>query len=95
MRKTDYSTLAELIRATLAGLGSDIADRCTRVSVESIARRFADRASVDPAKFLAACGISEAEPSKVSAVTWNPLFRRWERPDPQNAALSIEADPPS
>jgi len=68
MRKADYATLAQLIReghafATVQRDSADVdsdtkryhqgrADACA-----GIARRFAQRASVDPAEFLKACGI--------------------------------------
>ena len=57
MRKADYSALADIIRSVLEPLGADLADRCTRITVVSIVRRFAERASVDKPAFLKACGI--------------------------------------
>lgn len=57
MRKIDYQLLAELIRYELhiyRGLSSGAA----RVdSLERIARQFAEKASVNKAAFLKACGI--------------------------------------
>lgn len=57
MRKQDYAALAQIIRESLAGLGQDLADRCTRITLEGLATRFAERASVDRAAFLKACGL--------------------------------------
>lgn len=57
MRKADYQALAEVIRENLHSLGNDMADKCTRITLIGMARRFAERASVDRAAFLKACGI--------------------------------------
>lgn len=68
MRKIDYQTLAQLIRAQLAqctrtdaahapGTPERYAAIVTRQALLTLAGDFAQRASVDRAAFLAACGI--------------------------------------
>lgn len=59
MRKADYSLLAQLLRdyiAAAATCGGDIGNM-QLIVLKQIATRFANRASVDKAAFLKACGI--------------------------------------
>jgi len=57
MRKADYITLAELIRDELRTY-RPLSSGAARVdSLERVARQFAQRASVNGAAFLKACGI--------------------------------------
>ena len=58
MRKQDYATLARIIRHALGvAPGPDTGDRLYRAAAESIARQFAELASVDQVEFLKACGL--------------------------------------
>lgn len=65
MRKADYATLAALIRAKIIDdsrylIGNNTARDMASERIgatKTIARQFADRASVDRAVFLKACGI--------------------------------------
>lgn len=62
MRKADYSALAHIIRATLDHYSAKPENdnrHCTEATeaVQHIAQQFAQRASVDRAAFLKACGI--------------------------------------
>lgn len=66
MRKADYAALAEIIRAkrerAIAGLRvtpDSIIGRQVVATCEAIAREFAQRASVDRAAFLLACGLQD------------------------------------
>ncbi len=56
MRKSDYSALALILKLQIA-----LAVRCNQPSavaaLEAVARGFADKASVDRAEFLRACGM--------------------------------------
>lgn len=52
MRKIDYSSLADILRAHILGT-----DASAAMVAAIIARKFASRASVDAAAFLKACGI--------------------------------------
>lgn len=57
MRKIDYLTLAQLIRAELETYRKLSSGPARVDSLERLARQFAERASVDKLAFLRACGI--------------------------------------
>ena len=56
MRKIDYAALAAILRLQIS-LAVRFNQPETVLALETVARRFAERASVNPAEFLAACGI--------------------------------------
>lgn len=56
MRKADYALLAAILRVQIAEAVRRNQPQ-TVVALEAVARRFAERASVDPIPFLTACGI--------------------------------------
>lgn len=62
MRKIDYQILAETIEKAYKAGNSSLANGADwrhgyRMACEAIARQFANRARVDSAAFLKACGI--------------------------------------
>lgn len=61
MRKADYAALAAIIKEWRAHYHASPTNphHCTPAveAIESLAREFADRASVDKSAFLKACGI--------------------------------------
>ena len=66
MRKADYFALAEIIRARLHPASTAHLDPQARAAhvaaLESVARTFAYRASVDNAAFLKLCGLPSIAP---------------------------------
>jgi hypothetical protein len=58
MRKADYALLAKIIRTMRLFHKNNNPSKCA--ALQSLAREFAERASVDKAAFFKACGLTES-----------------------------------